>query len=134
MALSRDIDNFEELGHQHGQRGPIYTLAAGIVTHADNLGFLRIVDIQREIVPGERPVKGFGSETVQRDTSRCNLSLQLLQRLVADGIGKGIALDFQLFVFAEDCEHIPVILAHQLNQVRKGAVDAAFVNLKEPDE
>ena len=129
-----DIDDLEQLAHQHGQRGAIDRLAPGIVAYADNLGLLRVIDVQREIVPGKRPVQGFGGKAVERHASRCNLPLELFERLVLDGIGKCVPLHLQLVEILHHVEHLTVILPHQLNQMREGAVDAAFIDFQEPDE
>ena len=129
MVPAGNVHLLEHLGHHQSQGCSVDALAAWIVGDTDDFGLVRIVDVQGEIVSREHPVEGFGSETVERDSGRCNLALQLLEGLVLDGIHEGIALDLQLRVLLEDLEDIAVILAHQLDQVREGAVSAPFVNL-----
>lgn len=134
MLPARDIDDLEELGHKHRERRSIDRLPAWIVTYTDNLGLIRVVDIQGEIVPRKCPVQCFGSEAVERHAGGGNLALQLLEGLVLDGIGKGVALHLQLVELLHHSEDFPVILSHQLNQMREGAVFAVLVDFQEPDK
>ena len=46
MPLARIVDDFEELGHQHGQRRSVHALSLWIIADADNFGGLRIVHLQ----------------------------------------------------------------------------------------
>ena len=134
MAFPGHIDNLEKLAHQHCQRSSIHALAPGIVAHTDDFWLVRVVDIQREIIPRKRPVEGFRGKSVQRNAGRSYLALQLFERLVLDGIGKGVALDFQLVELLQNLKYRAVILPHEFNQMREGAVAATVVNLQEPDE
>ena len=95
---------------------------------------LRVVDLQGEIVPGERPVQGFGDKAVEWHTGRCNLALQLLEGPVRYGVLKSVALHVQFRIALHNQQHVLVVLPHQLDEVRKCAILAALVDSKEPDE
>ena len=88
------VDKLEHAGSKQGQCSTVDGLSVRVVSHTEYLRMLRIIDIQREVVTSQHPVKTRRDELIQRYLSTCDLSLQLILGATLQRIGE--RLDFRL--------------------------------------
>ena len=109
-------------------------LSIGVVAHYEDLGFMRVIDVEGEIIAGHYPVERWGDHTRERDLCRGDLSLELVLCSAFPGVHKGGQVVSELIVGGEDGEDLGVGSVEELDGVGEGTVPASLVDLEEPDD
>ena len=97
--------------------------------HAKQLGLFRVVYVQRKIVTCHHPIQLWGNHARKGDFCRSNLALELVLGAPFPGVHEGGKVVFQLRIRGQDGKQIRIRLVEQLHRVRKGTINAVFVNL-----
>lgn len=134
LVLSGYVDHIEELLCNKGYGCSIDELIVRIVSDAEYLRSGRVIDLERKVVAAHHPVESRRYELDDRHLSSRQLTLELFLRssLVRSHERSHMAL--HLRIACQDRKHFLVVLAHQLDHMREGTVDAALVYLEKPDD
>ena len=62
VQLAWLVDCLAQPGHVQSEGRAVYLLAVRVVSHADYLRMFRVVDVHREVIPGQYPVQVGGCE------------------------------------------------------------------------
>ena len=72
------IDELEHPGCEQGQSRSVDGLPVWVITNAQNLRMLRVIDIKSEVVTCQHPVETRRDELIKRNLSTGNLTLKLV--------------------------------------------------------
>ncbi len=84
------VDQLDSPGNVEGEHRPVHLLLERVVAQADELGGLRVVEVQREVVAREHVVELRGDEPGHADLGAGDLPLELVHGLLLEGGDEGV--------------------------------------------
>lgn len=132
LKLSLTVHHLDDTGVVQPQGRRIDVLPVRVVAYAQYLWLIRVIDIQREVVPAHDPVERGADHARERDLGTCDLALELLHRPAFPGVHERREVVLQLPVRGQDGEYVRVGLVQQLDGVGEGTVLPVLVDFEIP--